>query len=202
MWSIDPVLAVASLAIYPVVLYAVKRTSAALMERTLRVQEGLADLSSRVQENLSGIHVVKAYGAEAHQRKVFTEQSDRFQEASLRLAQMRSFIGPLMNIVGGVGALVVLWVGGRRVLAGRLSVGDLVAFVGYLHLLAWPTMALGWMLSIVQRGRAALQRLEEIFTIEPSIDDRAALANGAPLRGDIAFRGVDFSYDMPRNGHT
>src|SRR5881394_1450908 len=68
MCSIDPVLTVASLAVYPVVLYAVKRTSAALMERTLRVQEGLADLSSRVQENLSGIHVVKAYGAEAHQR--------------------------------------------------------------------------------------------------------------------------------------
>src|SRR5258705_6353577 len=181
MWSIDPVLTVTSLAIYPVVLYAVKRTSAALMERTLRVQEGLADLSSRVQENLSGIHVVKAYDAEAHQRKVFTEQSDRFQEASLRLARMRSFIGPLMNIVGGVGALVVLWVGGRRVLAGRLSVGDLVAFVGYLHLLAWPTMALGWMLSVFQRGRAAMQRLNELLTVEPAIASAPGASPAEPL---------------------
>src|SRR5258705_14016640 len=102
MWSIDPVLAVASLAIYPVVLYAVKRTSALLMERTLRVQEGLADLSSRTQENLSGIHVVKAYGAEAREIRTFAAMSDRFQETSMRLARMRSFIGPLMNIVGGV----------------------------------------------------------------------------------------------------
>src|SRR5258705_674537 len=185
MWSIDPVLAVASLAIYPVVLYAVKRTSAALMERTLRVQEGLADLSSRVQENLSGIHVVKAYGAEAHQRKVFTEQSDRFQEASLRLARMRSIIGPLMNIVGGVGALVVMWVGGNRVMAGRLSVGDLVAFVGYLHLLAWPTMALGWMLSVFQRGRAPMQRLTELLTVEPAIASAPGASPIQPFRGAI-----------------
>src|SRR4030095_8814474 len=131
MCSIDPVLTVASLAIYPVVLYAVKRTSASLMERTLRVQEGLADLSSRVQENLSGIHVVKAYGAEGAQRRFCAEQSDLVREGSLRLARMRSFIGPLMNIVGGVGALVVLWVGGRRVLAGRLFVGGLRAVLRY-----------------------------------------------------------------------
>src|SRR5258705_586906 len=154
MWSIDPVLTVATLAVYPVVLYAVKRTSAALMERTLRVQEGLADLSSRVQENLSGIHVVKAYDAEAYEVRTFTAMSDRFQEASLRLARMRSFIGPLMNIVGGVGALVVMWVGGRRGLDRRLSVGDPVALVGYPHLLAWPTMALRRMLSGFQRLRA------------------------------------------------
>jgi ATP-binding cassette subfamily B protein len=169
MCSIDPVLTVTSLAVYPMVLYAVKRTSALLMERTLRVQEGLADLSSRVQENLSGIHVVKAYGAEAYETQTFQVMNERFQEASLRLARMRSFIGPLMNIVGGVGALVVLWLGGRRVLEGRLSVGDLVAFVGYLHLLAWPTMALGWMLSVFQRGRAAMQRLNELFSVEPAI---------------------------------
>jgi ATP-binding cassette subfamily B protein len=200
MCSIDPLLTVASLAVYPVVLYAVKRTSALLMERTLRVQEGLADLSSRAQETLSGIHVVKAYGAEAHQRRTFTEMSDRFQEASMRLARMRSVIGPLMNIVGGVGALVVLWVGGRRVLSGRLSVGDLVAFVGYLHLLAWPTMALGWMLSVFQRGRAAMQRLNEIFAVEPAIASPPGALPITPFAGDIELRDVVFRYPARRSG--
>jgi ATP-binding cassette subfamily B protein len=200
MCSIDPVLTAASLAVYPCVLYAVKRTSAVLMERTLRVQEGLADLSSRVQESLSGIHVVRAYGAEAYETRTFTVLSDRFQEASMRLARMRSIIGPLMNIVGGVGALVVLYLGGRRVLDGRLSVGDLVAFVGYLHLLAWPTMALGWMLSVFQRGRAAMQRLNELFAVEPAIANPAGATPIAPFRGEIELRDVTFRFPSRPEG--
>jgi ATP-binding cassette subfamily B multidrug efflux pump len=131
---------------------------------------------------------------------VFTEQSDRFQEASMRLARMRSFIGPLMNIVGGVGALVVMWVGGRRVLAGRLSVGDLVAFVGYLHLLAWPTMALGWMLSVFQRGRAAMQRLNDVFTIEPAIASAPDALPILPFQGEVELRDVTFRFPTRRDG--
>jgi ATP-binding cassette subfamily B protein len=99
-----------------------------------------------------------------------------------------------MNIVGGVGALVVLWLGGRRVLAGRLSVGDLVAFIGYLHLLAWPTMALGWMLSVFQRGRAAMQRLNELFGVAPAIADAPDAAPVVPFRGEIELRDVTFRY--------
>ncbi|HXJ37544.1 MAG TPA: ABC transporter ATP-binding protein [Candidatus Eisenbacteria bacterium] len=194
MCSIDPLLTVSTLAVYPVVLYCVKRTSALLLERTLRVQEGLADLSSRVQENLSGMHVVKAYVSEEHETRTFLALNDRFQEASMRLARMRSFIGPLMNIVGGVGALVVLWVGGRRVMSGRLSVGDLVAFIGYLHLLAWPTMALGWMLSVFQRGRAAMQRLNELFAVTPAIASPPGAQAIDGFRGEITLRDVTFRY--------
>jgi ATP-binding cassette subfamily B protein len=194
MCSIDPLLTVATLSVYPVVLYFVKRTSGLLMERSLRVQEGLAELSNRVQENLSGMHVVKAYGSEAYETRTFLALNDRFQEASLRLARMRSIIGPIMNIVGGVGALVVLWVGGRRVMTGRLSVGDLVAFVGYLHLLAWPTMALGWMLSVFQRGRAAMRRLGELFDVEPAIATASGAQPITPFRGEIELRDVTFRY--------
>jgi ATP-binding cassette subfamily B multidrug efflux pump len=200
MCSMDPVLTLAALAIYPCVLYAVKRTSAALMERTLRVQEGLAELSSRVQETLSGIHVVKAYDSAAYETRTFAALNDRFQEASLRLARMRSFIGPLMNVVGGVGGLVVLWLGGRRVATGRLSVGDLVAFIGYLYLLAWPTMALGWMLSVFQRGRAAMQRLNDLLTVEPAIASPAGGTAIAPFRGEIELRDVTFRYPSRPSG--
>src|SRR5881397_935862 len=190
----DVRLTAAALAVYPAAFLVVKRTSRLLMERTFRVQEGLGELSSRVQENLSGIHVVKAYACEAHEVQSFARANARFQELNLRLARVRGFIGPVMNIVGGAGVLVVLWYGGREAIAGRLSVGDLVAFIGYLGQLAWPTMALGWMLSIVQRGRAAMQRLNELFAVAPAITSPAGATAPADVRGEIVLRGVSFRY--------
>jgi ATP-binding cassette subfamily B protein len=194
MFSIHARLTFLALTIYPVALLVVKRTSRLLMERSLRVQEGLGELSNRVQENLSGMHVVKAYACEGREVETFAEANARFQETSLRLARVRGFIGPVMSIVGGTGSLVVLWYGGSQVMAGRLSIGDLVAFIGYLAILAWPTMALGWMLSVLQRGRAALKRLNEILAIEPAITSPAGAAPVEPCRGEVAFRGVTFAY--------
>jgi ATP-binding cassette, subfamily B, multidrug efflux pump len=193
LWM-DARLTIAALAIYPVALAVVKRTSRLLMERTLRVQEGLGDLSTRVQENLSGMHVVKAYAGEDYAIRSFARANERFQEQSLRLARVRGFIGPVMNVVGGVGSSVVLLYGGHEVMAGRLSIGDLVAFIGYLGLLAWPTMALGWMLSVLQRGRAAMQRLNELFAVEPAITSPPGAQPVEGFRGEIALRGVRFRY--------
>jgi ATP-binding cassette subfamily B protein len=194
MLSIDARLTVAALAVYPLALVFVKRTSRLLMERTLRVQEGLAELSSYTQENLSGIHVVKAYAAEEQQVRDFLALNARFQDQSLRLARVRGFIGPVMNVVGGVGGLVVLWYGGLHVISGRLSIGDLAAFIGYLRLLAWPTMALGWMLSVLQRGRAAMQRLNELFAVQPAITSPTDAVAPTDVRGEITLRGVTFRY--------
>src|SRR5437667_350358 len=198
LWM-DARLTVAALAVYPAALLVVKRTSRLLMERMFRVQEGLGELSSRVQENLSGIHVVKAYGAEEHAIAGFERANDQFQELSLRLARMRGFIGPVMNSVGGIGSLVVLLYGGHKVIAGELSVGDLVTFIGYLYQLAWPTMAMGWMLSILQRGRAAMQRLNELFAVEPAITSPTDAAPIADLHGDVELRDVVFRYPGRRD---
>lgn len=200
MMSLDASLTLAALAVYPVALLIVKRASRLLMERTLRVQEGLGELSSRVQQNLAGMHVVKAYAGEAHELAAFAALNARFQEANLRLARVRGSIGPVMNVVGGVGALVVLWLGGRHVISGQLSVGDLVAFTGYLGLLAWPTMALGWMLSVLQRGRAALSRLNALFAAAPAITSPPGAQGIEPFRGEIVLRGVTFRYPGRRDG--
>ena len=194
MLSIDARLTVAALAVYPMAFLIVKRTSRLLMERTLRVQEGLAELSTRVQQALSGIHVVKAYASQAYESRLFGEANAHFQEHNLRLARLRGFIVPVMSTVGGVGMLVVLWYGGRRVVAGHLSIGDLVAFIAYLHLLAWPTAALGWMLSVLQRGRAAMQRLNELFLVAPAITSPPGARPIESLRGEVALRGVTFRY--------
>lgn len=200
MISIDWRLTLASLVPYPLVLIIVKRTSRQLMERTLKTQEGLAAMSSRVQENLSGIHVVQAYVREEAEIAAFARLNAEFSAQNMALAKVRGIIMPVMRAVSTLGTLVVLWYGGLQVIAGVLSLGDLVAFIGYLHILAWPTMALGWMLSIVQRGRAALQRLELIFQAVPAIDDARAQPLEQPLTGALAFRHVDFAYDRKPNG--
>jgi ATP-binding cassette subfamily B multidrug efflux pump len=205
MASMDWRLTLASLVPYPLVLIVVKRTSRQLMERTLKTQEGLAAMSSRVQENLSGIHVVQAYVREEAEIATFTRLNEEFSAQNMALAKVRGIIMPVMRGVSTLTTLVVLWYGGLRVMSGVLSLGDLVAFIGYLHILAWPTMALGWMLSIVQRGRAALQRLEMIFAAEPAIADPPGVAAASPvpspggtvdarLRGAITLRDVDFAY--------
>jgi len=202
MLSLDPRLTVAALLPYPLILLIVKRFSRRLMENTLRVQEGLAEMSSHVQENLSGIHVVRAYCGEAGATAEFLAINQRFKQQSMELARVRGQIMPVMRTASSLGTLVVLWYGGAEVIGGRLSLGDLVAFIGYLNLLAWPTMAMGWMLSVLQRGRAAMMRLEHIFDITPEIADAAAATALPAVRGRIEYRAVDFAYGGNGNGHA
>jgi len=201
MLTLDARLTIAALLPYPLLLVVVKRYSRRLMEHTLRVQQGLAEMSSRVQENLSGIHVVHAYATEAGETAAFAALNQRFTEQSMQLARVRGQILPVMKTAASLGTLVVLWYGGVEVVNGRLSLGDLVAFIGYLNLLAWPTMAMGWMLSVLQRGRAAMRRLDHIFDAQPSICDPPEAAPPAAIKGRIEFRNVDFAYRTAGNGH-
>jgi ATP-binding cassette subfamily B protein len=200
MVAIDPPLTLAALAPYPFIFLLVKKMSPQLMERTLRIQEGLADLSSRVQEGISGIQVVKAYVREKWQAKEFARLNDTFKAENLALARARGFLMPIMKAVSSLGILIVLWYGGSHVISGRLSLGDLVAFMGYLHLLAWPTMALGWLISLFQRGRVALERLEEIFQARPEIT--GGLGNGEirEMGSAVGFAHVGFAYRTKDNG--
>ena len=201
MLMLDPWLTLLALLPFPILLLVVKRTSRKLMEQTLRVQEGLAGLSSAVQENISGIHVIKAYGAESVAVRRFALLNDDFTRHSVELARVRGRLMPLMKVAAGCGTLMVLWYGGMQVIAGRIGLGVLVAFMGYLNLLAWPTMALGWMLSIVQRGRAAMQRLEHIFAIPPAIADAPDAVALPAVRGRVEFLNVSFAYPRRDNGH-
>jgi ATP-binding cassette, subfamily B, multidrug efflux pump len=201
MLSLDPTLTVISLLPYPLLLWVVKHYSRQLMEQTLRTQERLAEMSSVVQENLSGMHVVQSYVGEEAAVFRFAEINRRFQDESVELARIRGQMVPVMKIASSLGVVAVLWYGGRHVIGGRLSLGDLVAFIGYLNLLAWPTMALGWMLSILQRGRAALRRLEYVFATVPEIRDVPETAPLPAVYGRIEFRDVDFAYHTPGDGH-
>ena len=200
MLAMDPVLTLLALAPYPLMLLLVKNMSGQLMQKTLNVQSGLADLSSRVQESVSGIHVTRAYVREAWQNRIFSQLNDRFRAESMALARVRGLFPPLMKGVSGTGLLVVLWYGGLKVIEGTLCLGDLVAFIGYLHLLAWPTMAMGWLISIYQRGKAAMLRLDAVWSIPPEISDGSHEQMETPIKGEICFEHVDFSYGQSAEG--
>src|SRR5205814_6491992 len=126
-------------------------------------QDQLSVLSARVQEYLSGMSVVRAYTLEPRARADFGQANREYLRLSLDLARTQAGFAPAMGLIAGVGTLVVLWAGGRAVVDGRLSLGALVAFNGYLAYLARPTVGLGWTLSIVRRGLTSMQRLQEVI---------------------------------------
>ena len=159
------------------------------------VQEQLGALSGLVQEYLTAIGVVRAYTLEARAERHFAAVNAELLRKSLALARTQAQFTPLTGLIGGVGALVVLWVGGIAVAEGRLTLGALVAFNGYLAYLAWPTMALGWTWSVVRRGLTSMGRILEITASAPALPARAA-----PLRGPLGLRfaRLTFAYDGRR----
>jgi len=146
--------------------------------------------------------VVKAYSQERFQTRQFVGLNEDFQVKSLELARMRGIITPVMQGFNALTVLIILWYGGIRVIRGDLLVADIVAFIAYLNVLAWPTAAFGWMLSLVERGRAAMKRLEEILKVEPEIAAPAAPLAMRGLKNGIEFRDVSFAYGRQHNGHA
>jgi ATP-binding cassette subfamily B protein len=172
------------------------------MRSSFEVQQQMSALSSHVQENLSGIHVVKAYSQEDFQTQQFVALNKDFEVKSMEMAKMRGIVNPLMQGINGLTVLIIIWYGGIRVVRGDLLVADIVAFIAYLNVLAWPTAAFGWMLSLVERGRAAMRRLEEILNTEPEVASGAATVPVGPLKQSLEFRNVSFIFGRQRNGHA
>lgn len=163
MLALDPWLTLWALAPYPALIVLAKRFNAVVHERTQAVQDQLGVLSARVQEHLAGMAVVRAYALERRAAREFARENGEYLGRSLALARSMSSFAPLMGLIAGVGTLVVLWAGGKAVVDGRLSLGALAAFNGYLAYLTWPTIALGWTLSIVRRGLTSMGRIQEII---------------------------------------
>jgi len=144
--------------------------------------------------------VVRAYTMEAREIESFGRLNAEYLVRSLRLARTQSGFWPLMGLVAGLGSLIVLWLGGRAVVEGRITLGSFVAFNGYLAYLAWPTVALGWTLAIVRRGMTSMERIAEVLDSAPAASDRpdhaprAAAPRALAPPGAIEFRGLTFAY--------
>jgi ATP-binding cassette subfamily B protein len=201
MLSMDVRMTLAALIPFPLLILAIAKFRGRILRSSLEVQQQMSSLSSHVQENLSGMHVVKAYSQEGSQTRQFITLNEDFQAKSLELARMRGIITPVMQGFNALTVLIVLWYGGVRVIRGDLLVADIVAFVAYLNVLAWPTAAFGWMLSLVERGRAAMKRLEEILRTNPEIASAEEPVTIPRLKQGIEFRNVSFAYNRHQNGH-
>lgn len=199
MLRMDAWLTLAALAPYPLLVAVARRYNTRAHAEAVAVQEQLAHLATKTQENLSGMAVVRAYTLAPREIEEFGRLNREHLARVLRQTRTHGLFSPLLGIITGIGALGVLWVGGRGVLDGRLSLGVLVAFSGYVAYLAWPTMALGWVLAIVRRGLAAFGRVTEILDTRPGIlDGPEATPAGGPLRGEIEIRGLTFRYAPDR----
>jgi ATP-binding cassette subfamily B protein len=198
--GIDPVLTAVSLALFPFLVLAVNRMSRRVYARSLAVQEQLGSISDRVQENLSGIQQVKIYVQEQREIEGFRALCAEYRRRNLSMAALRGAMVSLIGIASGVSTLVVLLVGGWFVMRGRLDFADFVAFNAYLALLAWPTIALGWIINVFQRGAGAMQRVSEVLDERPDVPSSLDAAEDAAgtVGGDIEIRGLTFSYGGDR----
>ena len=163
-------------------------------DRFERIQEQFAALSTMVQENLTGVRIVRAYGQEGAQAREFDALNRDYLKRNMHLAYASGAFHPIMGLLTGAGMVVVLWYGGGLVMGGTIGVGDFVAFSFYLALLAWPMIALGWVVNLFQRGAASMGRLNRIFAVRPRVGAPAQphpAPSGTPM---IEFRDVSFRY--------
>ena len=159
-----------------------------------QIQEHFSTLSTMVQENLTGVRIVRAYTREEEQADRFDILNGEYRTRNLHLVRAAGLFHPLLELMSGVAMVMVLWFGGREVMAGRITVGDLVALFFYLGLLIWPMIALGWVVNLFQRGAASMERLNAIFRAEPAIRAPALPAPVSRVRGEVEFREVSFRY--------
>jgi ATP-binding cassette subfamily B protein len=166
------------------------------------VQEKFADITARVQENLAGVRVVRAYAREAREEDDFARVNDDYLEGNRRLVAWSVAFHPLLQALIGLGFAAVLWYGGLLVIRGQISVGQFVTFQLFLGKLTWPMIALGWVINLAQRGTASLIRIQKILDAEPAIRDVEPLADPGEIRGAVAFRGLTFAYAQNGEGEA
>jgi ATP-binding cassette subfamily B protein len=210
MVSIDAKLTLLSLIPLPFVSISVKYFGSAIHRRFEQIQAQLSEISAVAQEALSGVRVVRAYRQEGPEIERFRLANEEYLRRNRRLIMLQGFFFPSMSFFLGLGALLILWIGSREVIQGKITIGQFVAFNSYLSMLSWPMIAFGWVTNMLQRGMASWKRMLEVLDVEPAISDvqlplRAFSASGAgkadatstvtsPLRGEIEFRDLVFSY--------
>ena len=158
-----------------------------------RLQAKFGDLSTKAQENFSGIRVVKAFSQEKPEVRDFARVNRDYVGKAIGLTAMQGLIWPTMSFILGLAVLSVLYIGGQDAIRGELTIGQLIQFVAYLYLLSWPMIAIGWISNMFQAGWASLIRLQELFDAKPAIEDPIDPVT-TPIKGAIEVRGVSFAY--------
>ncbi len=202
MLSISPRLTFYAFLPLPVVSITIQYFGRQIHDRFERIQAMFSEISARAQENFSGARVIRAYVQEQAEISAFETSNEEYIKRSLKLVRLMGMLWPTLETMLGFAIVLVLWLGGREVLQGRITVGDFVAFNTYMVQLTWPVIALGWVINIFQRGTASMGRINEILVEKPEIEDSAeskAAARGTRatpvIEGEIEFRDLNFAYN-------
>jgi ATP-binding cassette, subfamily B, multidrug efflux pump len=202
MVKIDARLTLISLLPLPFVSISVKYFGSAIHRRFERIQAQLSDISAVAQEALSGVRVVRAYRQEHSELERFRAANAEYLQRNRMLIVLQGFFFPSMSFFLGLGALLILWIGSREVITGRITIGQFVAFNAYLAMLSWPMIAFGWVTNMLQRGMASWKRMLEVLETQPEISDSGAQTSDSmeqtpdllEIRGDVEFRDLVFRY--------
>jgi ATP-binding cassette, subfamily B, multidrug efflux pump len=201
MLSISPKLTMYAFLPLPVVSITVQYFGKQIHERFEKIQAMFSEISARAQENFSGARVIRAYVQEEPEIAAFETSNREYINRSLKLVRLMGMLWPTLETMLGFAFVLVLWLGGREVLYGRMTVGGFVAFNTYMVQLTWPVIALGWVINIFQRGTASMGRINEILVERPEIEDSPAVkaagegVRPTQVRGEIEFRGLNFAYN-------
>jgi ATP-binding cassette, subfamily B, multidrug efflux pump len=202
MFKLSPMLTLWVMLPVPVVFVVVRHFGKIIHELYEKIQASLATLSAKVQENLSGVRVVRAYAQEEAEIRAFDEPNREYVATNVKLIRNWSMFMPSLQALIGTTFLIVLWQGGHQLLRREISLGALIAFYTYLGQLVWPMIALGWVTNIFQRGAASMGRLTYILGVKPEIDDRyAKVPVGTVPQGEIEFRNLTFRFPTTASGN-
>src|SRR5581483_3327850 len=197
MLAISPKLTLYAFLPLPIVSIVVQYFGRRIHERFERIQAMFSDISARAQENFSGARVIRAYVQEEAEVANFEKANTEYISRSLKLVRLMGMLWPTLETMLGLAVVLVLWLGGREVLTGRIKLGAFVAFNLYMVQLTWPVIALGWVINIFQRGTASMGRIQEILTEQPEIRDEIPAGAHTPktIDGAIEFRNLNFAYN-------
>jgi ATP-binding cassette subfamily B protein len=200
MISISPKLTFYTFLPLPVASIVIQYWGRQIHDRFERIQAMFSDISARAQENFSGARLIRAYVQEEAEIRAFERENKEYIRRSLKLVRLMGMLWPTLELMLGAAMVLVLWIGGREVLFGRIDFGHFTSFIFYMMQLMWPVIALGYVINLFQRGTASLGRLNEIMQEQPEIKDEPG-AQDREIEGEIEFRGLNFSYNGKRVLH-
>lgn len=195
MISLDFSLTIYSLLPLPLLSVLVYKVGKIIHEKYTLIQEKFSDLTTKSQENFSGIRVIKSYVREESEISEFKKLSHEYLQRNMNMIKYQAIVQPILFLITGTSIIIVIWLGGYKVISKEMNLGEITAFITYLNILIWPMIAFGWVLNIIQQAEASMKRLNKIFSEPNEIEDSEQTINSlTQINGDIEFKNVSFKY--------
>lgn len=195
MLSLDTWLTIYALLPLPILSFVVYRIGKLIHEKYTKIQETFSRLTARAQENYSGIRVIKSYVREANEIKRWKELSQEYLKKNMNLVRTQALIMPILLLITGLSIIIVIIVGGTKIIDGEMNLGEITAFIVYLGILIWPMIAFGWVINIIQQAEASMKRINKILNEPYEIEDNSNTDNSIKdLKGRIELKNVSFRY--------